>query len=378
MPVITLQTNVEQTAYETPTQWRMLGAQGKCEHVIKLCKENNIAPKRILEVGAGDGAILRYLSEFNFCEEMHALEISESGVEVILGQKIPRLMSCQTFDGYGLPFENDYFDLTILSHVLEHVEFERALLRELKRVSKFQIIEIPMDCNALTNDNYYFLGPSYGHINAHTTDSLRFLLHTEGFSVLDDLLGQYSLGLLEYDYFVNNNHERTEESVKRFQSHYQEQQADFEALPRVAQEGRASYYTVLTRKELPEERLERALKAVELSISTGQIQAGRLIFDHYVPPVLTVQSALRVAEVFSGTKPQVALEFIDKALAIQESDMAVLALKKTILQKLSNKSLTKEVIAQPQSYSIWFDFKKFVKNKFPIISRFARTFRSAR
>lgn len=378
MPAITLQIDIEETAYETPTEWRMLGAQGKSEHVVKLCKENNIYPKRLLEVGAGDGAILRCLSEVNFCEEMHALEISKSGVEVILGQKIPRLMSCQIFDGYSLPFEDDYFDLIILSHVLEHVEFERALLRELKRVSKFQVIEIPMDCNALKNENYYFLGPSYGHINAHTTDSLRFLLNTEGFLVLDDLLGQYSLGLLEYDYFINNSHERTTDSAKQFKNDYQEQEASFEALPRATQESRSSYYAVLTRKELPEERLVRALKAVESSIATGQLQAGRLIFDHYVPPSQIVRSALRVAEVFSETNPQVALEFIDKALTIESSDMAASALKDTILQKLRNKPLAKEAIAQPQSYSSRLAFKNFVKKNFPMIARLARTFRSGR
>ena len=109
MSTISLQINVEETNYEAPTEWRMLGAKGKSDHVIKLCARHNIKPERILEVGAGDGAILRCLADSGFCRQMHALEISQSGVDVILKQNIPGLMSCQTFDGYTLPFEDKFF-----------------------------------------------------------------------------------------------------------------------------------------------------------------------------------------------------------------------------------------------------------------------------
>lgn len=127
---IGLDINVEETAYEVPTQWRMLGAEGKAEHVMALCANNGLLPDTLLEVGAGDGSILRCLGEKSFCKAMHAVEISQSGVQVILDQHIPGLVSCQTFNGYNLPFKDNTFDLVILSHVLEHVEFERALLRE--------------------------------------------------------------------------------------------------------------------------------------------------------------------------------------------------------------------------------------------------------
>src|SRR5262245_13857774 len=120
----------------------MLGAKGKAEHVIRLCARHNIKPTHALEVGAGDGSILRCLSDSGFCDKLYGLEISQPGVDVIRRQGIRGLVSCQTFDGYSLPFEDRFFDLAILSHVLEHVEYERALLRELKRVSNYQVIEI--------------------------------------------------------------------------------------------------------------------------------------------------------------------------------------------------------------------------------------------
>jgi len=92
----------------------------------------------------------------------------------------------QVFDGYHLPFGDDEFDLVILSHVLEHVEHERMLLRELKRVAKMCLIEVPKDYRfGVDNRLQHFLG--YGHINMYTPTSLRYLLLTEGFKVERDL-----------------------------------------------------------------------------------------------------------------------------------------------------------------------------------------------
>jgi len=145
--------------------WRMLGAKFKAQHIIDVCQGHNF--KRVLEVGAGDGSILKLLAEQNFAPEYHAVEISESGVEHIKARNITNLKSVSIFDGYHLPFDDNSFDLIILSHVLEHVEHERLLLRELKRVAAWSVIEVPRDYKAdVDNKIKHFL--AYGHINVYT------------------------------------------------------------------------------------------------------------------------------------------------------------------------------------------------------------------
>ena len=55
----------------------------------------------MLEVGAGDGSILKFLADANFAPEYAAVEISESGVEHIKLRNINNLKSIQLFDIEG-------------------------------------------------------------------------------------------------------------------------------------------------------------------------------------------------------------------------------------------------------------------------------------
>ena len=168
--------------------WRQLGAKQKFENIIEINQGKTF--KKVLEVGAGDGSILKLLSDRRFADELYAVEISESGVNQIKAKNIERLKSVQLFDGYKLPFEDKSFDLVILSHVLEHVEHERLLLREIHRVAKQVVIEVPKDYRfGAEHKLAHFL--AYGHINLYTPTSLKFLLMTENFKIERELTGLY-------------------------------------------------------------------------------------------------------------------------------------------------------------------------------------------
>jgi len=104
----------------------------------------------VLEAGARDGSILKLFSDNHFTDELHAVEISESGVTQINAKNIELLKSVQLFDGYKLPFEDKFFDLFILSQFL-----------------------------------------AYGHINLHTPTSLKSFLIKEKFRIERELTGLY-------------------------------------------------------------------------------------------------------------------------------------------------------------------------------------------
>ena len=99
---------------DNDVEWRMLGAKSKAKNLIEVCQ--GIQPKKILEVGAGDGSILHYLNEWNFGTELYALEIADSGVELIKKRNLSKLKEVMRFDGYSIPYPDDSFDLVILAH----------------------------------------------------------------------------------------------------------------------------------------------------------------------------------------------------------------------------------------------------------------------
>lgn len=225
--------------------WRMLGAKYKAEHIIAVCKGHNF--KRVLEVGAGDGSILKYLSDRNFAPEYHAVEISESGVAHILSRTIGNLLSVQLFDGYHLPFDDNTFDLVILSHVLEHVEHERLLIREIRRVADHLVIEVPIDYKTGVDKRIdHFL--AYGHINVYTPTSLRYLLHTEGLEIENDLTSVIEPEVSRFNTYVNQKKPKSFMTGLKISAEFGVKSLLGKILGKKMEERLANAYTVLCRR----------------------------------------------------------------------------------------------------------------------------------
>lgn len=161
-------------------EWRRLGALDKAGNIVELCE--GIPHRTVLEIGAGDGAILHRLAELGFGERLSAAEISSSAVEAIRARAIPRMAGCDRFDGYQLPYNAGEFDLAILSHVVEHVEHPRQLLREAARVARHVFVEVPLeDMSRLRKD---FQLDRVGHINFYSPRTIRWLVQSCGLRVI--------------------------------------------------------------------------------------------------------------------------------------------------------------------------------------------------
>jgi len=193
-------------------EWRMTGAKFKAKNIIALSK--HITFDSVLEVGCGEGAILYWLSKWNFSKNLNGLEISQSGVEIIKSKKIEHLKDILLFDGYKIPYPDNHFDLVICSHVMEHVEHERTLLREIQRVSKHQIFEVPIDFSFSVDKKFeHFM--SYGHINIYTPALFRFLLKSENYNTLNDICYFYDDEVLKLLY-TNNAAAYYKQKIKSF------------------------------------------------------------------------------------------------------------------------------------------------------------------
>jgi len=244
-----LSTNVK-SAYDqfyeqNDVAWRMLGAKAKAQNIVDVCK--GISPDKILEVGAGDGSILHFLEEWNFGKELYALEISESGVKVIESRNLTKLKEVKSFDGYKIPYPDQSFDLVILAHVLEHVEHERILLRELKRVAKHLVIEVPLDYRfGVDKRMKHFL--DYGHINMYTPTSLRFLLQSEGMEIIADKTSLTGTEAIRFNQFKNMKRKKTWLRQLRIEMEYAIKQTLSQILGNKRKEQFANAYTVLIKR----------------------------------------------------------------------------------------------------------------------------------
>jgi SAM-dependent methyltransferase len=171
-----------------------LGAIDKVKNVVDLC--GSIPHKRILDIGSGEGAILKRLSDVRFGEALYSVEISESAVTTIAQRAIPGVKECQLFDGYHIPYKDREFDLAILSHVLEHVEHPRKLLQEASRVADYVFIEVPLEDTVRMKPDFIF--HPVGHINFYSWKTIRRLIQTCDLQILSQVTTHSSPPMYAY------------------------------------------------------------------------------------------------------------------------------------------------------------------------------------
>jgi len=178
-----LKSNYDGYYEDGDSELRRLCAVAKADNIVALCKD--LPRHSVLEIGAGEGSILKRLSEVNFGEELYGLEISSTGVRTIQNKGIQRLVECKLYDGYRVPYEDNKFDIVILSHVVEHLEHPRQLLYEAARVAKYIFVEVPLEDTVRLKQD--FVLDSVGHINYYSPKTIRRLLQSCNLRVLQQV-----------------------------------------------------------------------------------------------------------------------------------------------------------------------------------------------
>ena len=160
-------------------EWRRLGAVDKVRNIVDLCGDEPHGS--LLEIGAGEGSVIRRLADIGFAERLEALDVSVSAVDAIGRLGIDGLKA-QVFDGYSLPYGEDAFDLVVMTNLVEHLEYPRRLIYEAARVGKALFIEVPLEHTVRMPRDYR---PSVvGHINFYSDKSIRRLVQSCGLEIV--------------------------------------------------------------------------------------------------------------------------------------------------------------------------------------------------
>ncbi len=97
-------------------------------------------PSSIIDLGCGNGSLLHSLMQKGKCTRAVGLEISESGVEISKKKGIDARLG--RIDE-TLPFADEEFDLSVCNVTIQMVMYPEVLLKEMKRISKKQIVSFP-------------------------------------------------------------------------------------------------------------------------------------------------------------------------------------------------------------------------------------------
>jgi ubiquinone/menaquinone biosynthesis C-methylase UbiE len=147
-----------------------------------------IQPRRLLEVGCGEGYILRHIKQQLPAVNMHGIDVSSEILLLAKDHSGGGEYACAS--AYDLPFPNDEYKLVLCVEVLEHLDRPEIALKEIRRVSsKHVLISVPLEpiwrmLNILRGAYVRRLGNTPGHLQHWTKGSLTQLLQTY-FAVID-------------------------------------------------------------------------------------------------------------------------------------------------------------------------------------------------
>ncbi len=164
---------------EDSLRWRDRSGAAKARNIVKII--GDVSVRTVLDIGSGTGAVLANLAQSNFGAQYWAVDISEEAIELLWRRDdIPGLVEARVFDGDRIPYQDQQFDLAILSHVLEHLADPRLLLLEAARVAHYVVVEVPLEANMYTYLKVHIFKSDYrekiGHIQWFTQHSFRELI----------------------------------------------------------------------------------------------------------------------------------------------------------------------------------------------------------
>ncbi len=167
----------------TAGTWHLEDSPFKARHVARLVERNNLAPRRVCEIGCGAGGILAALGDawgadvdltgYEISPAAHALSqrFARPNLRFILG------------DAFTSP---ECYDLAMVMDVIEHVEDCFAFLRRTRDKASYKVYHIPLEitCTTALRDGLD-RGYVVGHIHHFSTSTALAALRYTGHRVVD-------------------------------------------------------------------------------------------------------------------------------------------------------------------------------------------------
>jgi methionine biosynthesis protein MetW len=175
------------------------------KYVVELIEEGSM----IVDLGCGNGSLMQKLIKEKKVTAS-GMELSTSGVEICRSKGLDVI---QGSIDQTLPYKDNEFDYAVCNVTIQMVMFPEILLREMKRVSRYQVISFPnlgfyknrielffkgrMPKTVLFDYNWY----NTGHIHLFSITDFRKFIDEEGGLVIKKHLFVKSESSLK-NYFI--------------------------------------------------------------------------------------------------------------------------------------------------------------------------------
>ena len=111
--------------------WWFVGKQFLVKTLLKGFSPRGLGHEKILDIGCGTGIVLKLLENFG---EAYGMELSSEAIRFLRKRYLNLVVRSDA--SQSLPFKNDTFSVITCLDVLEHLDNDFNLLREMMRVCK--------------------------------------------------------------------------------------------------------------------------------------------------------------------------------------------------------------------------------------------------
>lgn len=164
--------------------WHAADGSWKAANVIAILRKNGLAPATVCEVGTGSGEVLKLLADDRPEGRYLGFDISPQAIE-IAKSKARRGLDFK----WGSPFEDDIrYDLALALDVFEHVPDYLGFLRNMTKISDYQVYNIPLDLSVRSAFKPRLLmdhRTRIGHLHYFNKDTALATLEDTGHQVID-------------------------------------------------------------------------------------------------------------------------------------------------------------------------------------------------
>jgi SAM-dependent methyltransferase len=175
----------------------------------------------LLDVGGGAGLILNAVS--TYIEKSYGIKVNKFALDLSPGmleiqkKRNPDLKKALNEDICKTSLSTKEIDLTLMIDVLEHVPNPTEALGEVKRISKFVILKVPLEDNLLLKTLNFVRGgkprqraiETIGHINIYNFGKLKHQIEKHTGRILDFYFTNV------FDYYRNSEHYKNKMKMRK-------------------------------------------------------------------------------------------------------------------------------------------------------------------